>query len=218
RNNAVVVHGAYFVAGHVTTNRVGIVRTLELFGGDLHSAVRAVDRGKAVDAVLPAGDLPDEDRAAIDVEGRRLPIDRKPEQRLTIDPQQRRELRDELRKPRPCGDDRRRSRILAAVGRDRDAARSAVDSDDTLVASDDRAAVLRRAHVSGHAALRTHEARVLLEISMLGVADLELREAAPDLGRVEKLVRDAELERGGERVVEEVLDVRVRLRRAAGND
>src|SRR5262249_35326305 len=92
RSDTILVHRAYFVARHVATNRFGIVRTLELFGRDLYSAVHAIDRGETVDAMLPAGDLPDEDRAMSDSERRCGPIDRKPEERLTIHAQERREL------------------------------------------------------------------------------------------------------------------------------
>src|SRR5689334_7036985 len=219
RNNVVGVYRLRFAVGHVATNRVRSRYRIELFGCDLDAAPRAVDGGKTVDSLHPAGQLPDEDRAALDGELLGGPGDVEPEQCLPID----REVPGDgpvhqLGQPGPDGDDEVLRRVSASVSGDACAVRRGFESDRPFVAVNRGSVALRLTQMGGDAALGAHEAGVLLEIAALALRHQKLRKPVPDLRGIEKLVSNAESPRSGNRVLEKMLDVGPRSRGGTGND
>ena len=197
-------------------DRVGRGRCRIAFGRDLHAALRSVDRGKAVNRLRAAGQLPDERRKAPAFERRDRPVDVEPEQRLPMDAEVPRETRiDEPRQPGPGGEDQRACVIGRAIGGDGDAAGGSGERPRRLAHVQRRTATLRHLQIRAHAGLRPQKACAGLEVRALVVANAERRKARAYRRSVEHFVRDAEALGGGDRVGEESGHVRERRRAAA---
>ena len=69
------------------------------------------------------------------------------------------------------------------------------------------AASFRLREMRANARFRPNESGVPLEITLLVVGHLEERKSPTDLVRIQYLMRDSELPRGGECVLEKILDM-----------
>ena len=78
--------------------------------------------------------------------------------------------------------------------------------------------MLRQCKLCPNAFFGSQEAGVALEVADLIISDVEGRESAPDLWCIQNFVVDAKLFRCRERIGKEVVDVRDRCLRGAGDD
>src|SRR5450631_11954 len=215
----VAVHLASLLFGHVAGHFVRLHRVRILLGRDLDARPLAVDRGKPVDDALAVLQLPDPDRESrrgeVSDGTRRL----EPVQHLACDAEVPREIGvEELGKPGARGDDDLAGAVLGGIGAHANDAALVGNRPHALVAAKLRAVLLRERELGAHARLGIKVPRAGLVVSDLVVSHVALREVLAQLARIEPLVLDIETARRGERVVEEVLDVRGCPPRAARDD
>ena len=213
------MHRYFFFVAHRSVDGSRGRRGFVLLCGNLHSAARSVDRRKAVDPLLAALQLPDENRPLPGQIRRHRRFKVEPEQRLAIDCEMSGQPAiDEFGQPGPGCDDQRAGRVRLLVRGDRHRVCRSFEPRHALFPVDFRAVPLRHRQLRANACFGPQEPGVAFEIAPLVVGHVETWKSPPDLRRVQHLVRDCEFSCGCERVVEETLDMSARGLRAAGDD